>query len=204
VTFGFEAARFGAFAAFALAAGGALADACVGAADMDRGVRATFVDGGHTDYRRDSADTLRITEAGEDGSDRVYLSRHGIYDITSSLTAGGEETEGSRIDIAYSGDSLPPPAAGTTWTGQITLRYGDGTTQRANAAYAFGRAGSLSLAGCTYKTLPVKAAFLTANSWIWQEFIYVTDLGLGVIVASQTDAEAQSERGGITGFAALP
>lgn len=184
----------------------AASPACVTADDLAGGVRATFVSGRWADYRPEGDGVFRVTESpAKDGRVASFLSQYGLYDTEMVNLNDSRPDPATLVRTAYSVDSadLPVPVPGDVWVGQVTLIMPDGGKTVANAAYQFGRAETLALGDCSYETIDVKVSFMSADGWLWQEFTYFTDIGIGAIIARQAEGEEGPSRAKVMTLDAL-
>lgn len=177
---------------FARAAG----QPCVTADDVAGGLRVTFVSGRFADYQTEGDGLLRVVESpAKDGRVTTFLSKYGIYDTEMVELRDDQPDPQTLIKTSYTSDNaLPVPAAEAIWVGQVTLQRPDGGQTVANAVYQFGTPAKTRLDQCSYDTLDVKVSFMAGDGWLWQEFTYFSDLGIGAIIARQAQADEGPSR----------
>lgn len=170
---------------------------CVKPEDVARGLKVRFVSGRWADYRREGDGAFRITESpAKDGHVATFLSQYGLYDTEMTTLSGGQPDPASTVTVGFSDPvaDLPVPSPGDVWVGQVTITTPDGKKTVSNAAYQFGTARTLRLGACSYAALDVKLSLMGGDNWIWEEFTYFTDLGIGAIVARQDSGDPGPSR----------
>lgn len=187
-------------------AGFAAGAACVTADDVARGLKVRFVSGRWADYRRDGDGAIRVTESpAEDGHVASFLSRYGLYDLEMTTLSGGQPDPATTVRVSFSDPvaDLPVPTPGDVWVGQVTVTTPEGAQTVSNAAYQFGASRTVRIGTCSYAALDVNLSLMGGDSWIWEEFTYFTDLGIGAIVARQDSGDVGPSRAKVSAIELL-
>ncbi len=185
----------------ALAAAPVSAD-CVGPADLDLGVRVDYADGTWAELRRAGDDLLRLTESPDpaSGTSRALILRHGLYETEAIEDAAAPDRIVRTAWSGANGTEPPMPEPGTSWLALAEVTRPDGSELRVDAAFTFGMLEKVTLNGCPYERVNVKASFLGGDGWMWQEFVYFPALGFAVVMGNQTSADTSPRRFTLAGI----
>lgn len=162
----------------------AAAGDCPLPADMITGLRIAYADGTETEVRHAGVGLVETREPGraEGGGDLRFLSAYGLYDIEAGALTGDAPSPERQVTYAYDPPEFVTPADGAAgWTGTVAVHFPDGGRDEQTAAYVFGSEATLTLEGCSFRTLPVDATFVRADGWEGQKFLYFPDFGFAVL-----------------------
>ena len=96
----------------------------------------------------------------------------------------GAASTDQRVSYTYAGSDLREPKSGTDpWVGDVIIAFPGGETEAQTAAYVFGPKSQISLGGCRYDVVPVRATFVRANGWEGQGYSYFPTLGIATLTS---------------------
>ena len=184
-------------ALLAVSAGPALSE-CLDAADLGRGIVVTYVNGDVTTMRRVSDGTVQVDETYADGTQPMrFRAQRGIYFLEEhGVLPDGAPVPGTRLEIAFAQDpeTLPLPADGIAWTGETTNIFENGTQRAETMSIAFTAAPPVLLSGCAYQTLDTDLRYdWGADGGITLEYLYLTELGVGIVISNHFDGGERLE-----------
>lgn len=175
-----------------IAAPMALAAECLNGASVDKGVVFTRKDKrtGIVTRRGDTVFIDYSTNKGYWTDERE--TRFGVYEIKITEFFSDEESIGGGDDVlvqTFKGKA-PEPKGGTGWNTTVrkhVTSYNSSevgfqeSKRRYKVTYVYLPENNVKLSGCTYRVIPVEAAFVEADgSGFKRRWLYFPDLGFGL------------------------
>jgi len=166
---------------------------CPTAADMDKGVRLTDLDGYSETYRKEGAHFIRSewTDGTSEGS--RFLLLKGLYMVEYFDTTDGDVISGSRSTHAYplKPKDAPLPVADGRWDTEVVTLDSSGMSN-SRESYIYGPSTQVTIGGCTYEMLPVIGIYHDDDGYE-ETLNYLPELGFSYLVESRTKG-ADAER----------
>lgn len=143
--------------------------ACLTAADLDPGIRATFASGDWVEVWASQDGLLRVDVFfAELGTGASLLEALGVYRIAESQWDGGYPVTHTLWPMERAEFPLPAPDA-PEWSARTTLNLlredGTGEMWTAGRTFAFAPAPPLSVSGCTYEGVIVHESYVPDAEW---------------------------------------
>lgn len=162
--------------------------ACLTAADLDPGIRATFANGDWVEVWRGIEGLLRVDIYFADlRTGASLLEALGVYRIAESQWDGGYPVTRTLWPMERS-EFPVPEADGPDWSARTTidLAYEDETGEvwTAGRTFEFGPAAPLSVSGCTYEGVMVHETYVPDAEWDRAPYeldtFFIPALGAGI------------------------
>ena len=161
--------------------------ACPVAADLDRGIRITFTDGGTETYRNGGVGLVSVTGRDTDGTGFEMELGRGVHLMYwEGIEDGALSGFPARYDYAGVGASdLPLPRPGKGWRSEVTLTNADGSRPEAQT-HLYGPVSTVLIGDCQYDMIEVVVVYDSADNY--QETLrYLPELGLAYLVWNQAE-----------------
>jgi hypothetical protein len=163
--------------------------ACPTAADLDRGIRVTFADGGVETYRNAGPGVVHVVAVETDGSGAEMDLGQGIHLLSWQATSSGVADPSTRQDYNYNGVApadLPRPSpGGKGWSSPVTVTAPDGTYDEPQR-HSYGPLTAVTVGQCSYQSIEVTISYATQDNY--REMVrYIPDLGLGWLEWNEAD-----------------
>jgi hypothetical protein len=169
----------------------AQAAACLTASSVDQGVVFNRKDNrGGTVIRRDGRIHIDYsTRSGTWTDERETL--FGVFELTQTFYWSDEQLigDGDTVITQKFRGKLPEPTAGKGWSGTVQshdISYNSSeigyqeSNDRMKATFVFLPENNVELSGCTYRVIPVEAAFAYERGGFNRRWLYFPDLGFGL------------------------
>jgi hypothetical protein len=158
---------------------------CPTAADLDRGIRVTFADGGIETYRNAGSSVINVVGSDLDGSGFVMDLAKGLH-LLMWQDAFDPSTRQTYDYNGVSADMLPLPSpGGKGWSSPVQVTASDGQRDEPQR-HSYGPLTAVQIGGCTYQSIEVTINYATSDNY--REMVrYIPDLGLGYLVWNEAD-----------------
>jgi hypothetical protein len=161
---------------------------CPTAADLDRGIRITFADGGTETFRRADPGVIAVTGREPDGSGFNMDLAQGLHLLMWEATTGGQPDAASRITYDYAGQpptALPLPEAGRKWRTEVRVEDADFGPRDEPQSQVYGRLSQIEIGACSYVAIEVTISYATSDQYR-ETLRWLPDLGLAYLVWNES------------------
>jgi hypothetical protein len=172
---------------FAAAPGALMAQAaCPTAADLDRGIRVTFEDGGTETYRNSSLAVVAVTGRDPDGLGFEMDLARGIHLLYWEGTNNGQlEGAPNLYDYGLAPADLPLPVAGKGWSSDVTVTGPDGARAEPQT-HRYGPLSSIAIGDCQYDMMELTISYATPDNYV-EMLRWLPELGIAYLVWNEAD-----------------
>ena len=167
--------------------------ACPTAADLQRGIRIEFADGGIETYRQTGPGIVDVAGTEADGTGFNMSLARGLHLLMWEEVSGGQVNPTSRITYDYGTPppDLPLPRPGKGWTSEVTAVDAVTGARDEPQTHRYGSLSSVTIGACSYAMLEVDIAYATPDHY--REMLrWLPDLGLAYLIWNETDSLARS------------
>jgi hypothetical protein len=173
-----------AFSALTLLAQGAVAQtACPVAADLARGIRIDFADGGSETYRSAAVPGM-VEVTGRDPDGATYRMQLGGGFHLLRWEVPGDTASVIDYDYGLTPDQMPLPQPGASWHTEVRVRAVDGPRDEAQD-HRYGKTTQVTIGACTYTAVEAVIAYETSDNYI-ESVTWLPELGLGYLLWNES------------------
>jgi hypothetical protein len=162
--------------------------ACPTGADLERGIRITFADGGTEIFRAAGPGLITVTGEEPDGTGFLMDLGQGVNLIYWEATESGRGT-GDYLSYDYNGlapaDMPVPRPGGKGWQSDVTVTTPDGSRSEPQR-YIYGPMSTVGIGDCQYDMMEIEITYETSDNY--HEMVrYLPELGLSYLVWNEAD-----------------
>jgi len=173
-----------AFSAAVLLSQAAVAQtACPVAADLARGIRIDFADGGSETYR--SAATpgvVDVTGHDPDGSTYMMQLAGGFHLLRWEVP--GDVSSVIAYDYGLPPAQMPLPQPGASWYTEVHVTAAEGPREEPQD-HRYGKTTQVTIGGCTYTAVEAVIAYATSDNYV-ESVTWLPELGLGYLLWNES------------------
>lgn len=165
---------------------------CPTAADLERGIRISFEDGGTEVYRNGAPGVQEVTGTEPDGAGFRMEIAQGTHLLLWEGTNNGIADPTSLLTYDYNGvapENLPAPRPGKSFQTPVTATDSSGPRDEPQTQ-TYGAVSSISIGDCTFDMIEVTIAYATSDNYV-EMLRYLPDLGIGYLLWNESDGMAR-------------
>jgi hypothetical protein len=160
--------------------------ACPTAADLDRGIRVTFADGGTETFRNAASGLVSVAGRESDGLGFEMDLGQGFHLMSWEGTTNGQlDGAALRYDYGVGASDLPRPVAGKGWRSEVTVTDINDVRSEPQT-HRYGQISSIVIGDCTYQMMEIVIAYATGDNYV-ETLRYLPELGISYLVWNEAD-----------------